>query len=600
MNSNIRMVEIATGHISNRSQVALVSEKGDYVFQPEDKTESYHSWYEFDEQLKQYIDSVGSIQGYNGSYYIDRIILDFDKKALDNDQLLESFKYFVNQRLMNDIGIPSDHFQIWFSGTGFHVEMCDYFGFTPSTTLPSVVRETLTNVFEECDSIYDGARLIRANWSYNAKGCTFKIPVSLEALNKLSIKEIITSSAKGKALGDYPYPDPLKDLEFDTFLSKHIVYPKLKNDKITVRSEFQTDPNSIVTCMQTVLGQNAPVGERNETMMRLASWMRRSGIPKMIVQNTIGQWSGLDKEAEEITNHIWTHGYQYGCNDHIMSKYCKPECIYFKHKDYSLHIESAKSLAKKFSDFINTDFSESAFNFADIYDVKDYWVFPGELVVITGDTGLGKSTFCQNLATKLPKLSCLFLSLENSYHLTYRRFAQITHSLEKKEIIDECRNAYPDVPPYDEAFKHIHIVCSSPEINKLRESIGQSRPKLVIVDTTDMIFVKGIYDEFTKMNEVINTLKDIAQNQECIIIAVHHVNKESMRDGISTITSLKGSTNVVQKADKVLALNGSINETQRSIHSLKARDEGFMRMMFNFHKPTMQFEQILDSEGFGV
>ena len=85
-----------------------ISEKGDYVFQPEDKTESYHSWYEFDEQLKQYIDSVGSIQGYNGSYYIDRIILDFDKKALDNDQLLESFKYFVNQRLMNDIGIPSD------------------------------------------------------------------------------------------------------------------------------------------------------------------------------------------------------------------------------------------------------------------------------------------------------------------------------------------------------------------------------------------------------------------------------------------------------------------------------------------------------------
>ena len=115
-------------------------------------------------------------------------------------------------------------------------------------------------------------------------------------------------------------------------------------------------------------------------------------------------------------------------------------------------------------------------------------------------------------------------------------------------------------------------LCEPPELGKLKESIARSKPRIVVIDTTDMIWVKGIHDEIGKMNEIINSLKSIAITQECIVIAVHHVNKEAMREGISTLTSLKGTTNVVQKADKVLAINGDINERMRSVHSEKARD----------------------------
>ena len=68
MDSDIRMVEIATGHVSNRNKVDPLSDVSKYRFGPEQKTEVYHSWYAFDEQLKQHINGVGTIQGFNGVY----------------------------------------------------------------------------------------------------------------------------------------------------------------------------------------------------------------------------------------------------------------------------------------------------------------------------------------------------------------------------------------------------------------------------------------------------------------------------------------------------------------------------------------------------
>ena len=157
---------------------------------------------------------------------------------------------------------------------------------------------------------------------------------------------------------------------------------------------------------------------------------------------------------------------------------------------------------------------------------------------------------------------------------------------------------YDPIVKYAEKFKHIHILYESPELSKLQETIARMKPQIVVVDTTDMVFVKGVHDELSKMNYIINGLKATAQNQDCIIIAVHHVNKQAMHDGVTTLTSLKGSTNVVQKADKVLALNGENNEDIRSIHSEKARDDGAMKLMFKFDKITMTFNQIVNPTGF--
>tara|TARA_R110002074_G_scaffold24853_1_gene73961 strand:- start:19691 stop:21535 length:1845 start_codon:yes stop_codon:yes gene_type:complete len=609
--NDIRMVEIATGHVSNRSQVSLLNDLPNYIFNKEARTETYHSWYVFDEQLSQHIKATGTIQGYNGVYYVNKIILDYDRKDLDDKNLHDAVKFLVNTEMINDLGIDEEHILIWYSGTGFHVEMPDLFGFKPSITLPSCVKETLTSLFPECDSIYDGARLIRANYSYNTKKGNFKVPFSVPQLNRLNMEDILDMSSNmegfelSKLSSIYKEWDKVKH-----YLSEHIRYPSFNSTSpTTVRTEFKIDPNSVVTCMQSVLGSTPPAGERNDTMMRIASWMRRNGMPMSVVEDTLAKWTGLNDEAKRCTQRVFDERYEYSCSDYIMSKHCKPNCIYFKHKDYNLNIMNPADMEDRYEEFMSKDFTNMAFNFADLYKLNaDFWVYPGELVVVTGNTGLGKSTWVMNLVSRLTNMSCLFLSLENSFHLTFRRFVQMTASLSKEDVMSAYQKPAQSIldfegkakPEYYKAFKHINILCESPELKKLQETIARLQPRIVVVDTTDMVWVKGQQDELGKMNDIINGLKSTAQTQECIIIAVHHINKQAMHDGVTTITSLKGSTNVVQKADKVLAINGDNNENLRSLHSEKARDDGNIKIMFDFNKRDMTFNQKLGNDGFVI
>ena len=600
MNSEIRMVEVATGHVSNRSQVIELSNVPSYIFPMEEETETYHSWYVFDEQLQQHIKNVGTIQGYNGCYYVNNIILDYDKKDLTDKQLYDAVHFLVNTEMIEDLGIKPEHINIWYSGTGYHIEMPNLFGFSPSTTLPAIVKETLTNVFPECDSIYDGARLIRAPYSYNEKLGNYKVLFTVDSFNFLDCKAISKASKNGFTMDELQGYVDIDWSNIEPYLKPYIKYPEIQqiSAKETVRSQFRLDPNSVVTCMQNVLAKKPITGERNITMMRIGSWMRRCGMPMAVVSHTLATWTGLKREAEECTKKIFEQGYEYGCTDVIMAKNCKPNCIYFKHKDYNMNVMNVDDLAEKFAEFVQKDFSSSAFNFKDVYQMpEDFMVLPGELVIVTGNTGLGKSTFVMNLVANLPTMNTLFLSLENTWHLTFRRFLQMTHGLTKQEAIDAFKNP-DDRAEFQKAFEHIQISCDPPELSRLVEGIARSKPKIVVVDTTDMIFVKGIHDEISKMNEIINGLKSVAQSQDCIIIAVHHVNKEAMREGISRITSLKGTTNVVQKADKVLAINGENNEIRRMVHSEKARDEGYMQLMFEFQKDMMQFNQVAGHGGF--
>ena len=599
--SDVRMVEIATGHVSNRSQVVELQDVSSYVFEPEKKTETYHSWYCFDEQLKQHIDSVGTIQGYNGAYYVNNIILDFDRKDLPDEALYNNVHWLVNNELIEDLDIKSEHIIVWYSGTGFHLEIPNLFGFIPSTTLPSVVKETLGAIFPQCDNIYDGARLIRAPFSYNTKRGNYKVPFSVEAFNEADMDIIVQASKEG-------FDDDEKQRVFnkdwgnvEPYLQSLIKHPQRNiSAKHTVRSKFRIDPNSVVTCMQNVVGSRPVVGERNETMMRIGSWMRRTGMPIDVVKHTLRTWSGLNGEADDCADKIFESGYEYGCNDYIMAKNCKPECIYFKHKDYTMNLLNVDDMAEQYAEFLQKDFTKSAFNFKDIYNLNDdFWVLPGELVVISGNTGMGKSTWVMNLATKIPHLPIMLLSLENHQHLTFRRFVQMCHNLSKEEAMEVYRD--PDKrQKYQKAFKHIQITCEPPELSRLVEGIARSKPKVVILDTSDMIWVKGMHDEIGRMNEIINGLKAVAQSQDCIVIAVHHVNKVAENTGIVKMGNLKGTSNVSQKADKVLVINGDRNERRRSLTVEKARDEGYMQMMFNFNPNTFMFEQIDGERGFNA
>lgn len=97
--------------------------------------------------------------------------------------------------------------------------------------------------------------------------------------------------------------------------------------------------------------------------------------------------------------------------------------------------------------------------------------------------------------------------------------------------------------------------------------------------------------DIEKQNNIIDGLKGIAQRNHTIVIAVHHINKVSASQGVVGLHSLKGSTNVVQKADKVLVVKGNRNEIHRVINSEKSRDEGRFEMIAEFDYNTFTFNK---------
>ena len=169
MATNERYVEVAAGQISKRGLVCKRNAVQTMLKSLKKTDEFFHSWYSFDKELESHIHDTGSIANFKGVHSLDEIILDYDLGNLTDSQLLELVRFAVQEDMINHYTIPQDWIQPWFSGTGFHVHLPNLFGFLPSTTLPSVVRATLTKYFSEADNIYDGARLIRASHSITKK-----------------------------------------------------------------------------------------------------------------------------------------------------------------------------------------------------------------------------------------------------------------------------------------------------------------------------------------------------------------------------------------------------------------------------------------------
>ena len=160
-------VEIAIGGVANRGNVIPYNELPNHVAGKKG-TEFYRSLFLYDNTFN------GKIKEYSGTYNIDEIVLDVDCKI--GDLSLEPVKNIVDF-LVKEL---DDNFEIWFSGTGFHMHLPDLFHIGNHVDLPNII-----------DNIYDRARLIRTKYSYNIKNNTYKIPVSIDMLNEFTYNEFV-------------------------------------------------------------------------------------------------------------------------------------------------------------------------------------------------------------------------------------------------------------------------------------------------------------------------------------------------------------------------------------------------------------------------
>lgn len=573
----MRYLEIALGAFTNRGKILPENELESYIKKAQElELPLFRSYFSYDESVLKHVNKT--LKAYPGIVYIDSLIFDIDK-AGDKDVYVHlRAKDFV-QNLINNWQLDKNTIGTWYSGNGFHIEIPNIFEFKP-TTDTETIKQTLTHYFPQGDNIYDKTRLIRVGDTINQKTNRYKILLTLEEFFDLPIEDIIALSKE---------PRGITKIQFNKFPT----FPELiiKTSKLSLHNQDdKNETTKIVTCMQKLYNRGANKGSRHTDMLRLASSWRRAGIPYSGIIAMLEKWAPTLETSEitHIVDGVFKQKYQYSCKDPVFEKYCDPKCIFYAKKNYSPEIHDSESLEKSYIKFIKTDFTNKSFDLAHIYALENkFEILPGELVMVIGDTKLGKSAWVQNICTNI-NLPILYLSLEMHERLTFRRFIQIAHHLSKEEV---NKHYDKEGKKLFEKINHIRIMSVAPELDAIKRLIADSEAKVIVIDVIDAIDVKGVQDD-NKITPIINELKNVAQQLDVIIIGIHHISKASARDSMLDIHSGKGSSSVEQKADKIIAIEGDRLKPYRQISSLGARDEHPFKIMTQMSSKTFEFRQV--------
>ena len=578
------------------SELDLLSEA--WLVQCE-KDQAHNSMFAFDyDELKEFLDQNSYMsKRFNGNVYMKTIILDFDGAAVDISQTLVEVRNYVRY-IMSYLDVPEEYLKVWFSGyKGFHVELDGrLFGIAPSTTLPEIMKAT---IYENMNhplidmSPVNTAGLIRAPYSKHKNG-TYKTLIPLSELfsqKAPAIGVLIGMEARIISL-EWPEEEP------EPVLRRIVAMPKLtrRNSENTTVSAH--DPTKLVTCMQLLISQGPKQGRRHQDILRLSSWLWRSGLPKEYAIKALSNWLP-EEELERIVSNTYEKGYTYGCKDQVMQEYCSASCIFNKKKDYSMYVQSHDELAKNLANYISLIDQGKGFNLYSLYEsqtTKEYRILPSSLTLVMADTGIGKSLFVQDMLVKMRRRT-LYLNLEMPEALVTRRFIQSANSMTKGEVEDAIRSG--QVLELASKLDWLKMVSDAPTLEAIERACMQYKPEFVVVDTTDGISVpEAGNNEMWHLRVIIEGLRKIAQSTNTTVFAIHHINKSGSRaisgeDFAETARSISlndatGNRSNVTKMDHVIAIEGERTSYMRRIKTIKNRDGEPMEINVKFDFPKMQ------------
>lgn len=581
--------ELAYERVSNRN-LLIEEELIDQAIEKArlNKKELYHSFYLYDEEVKQHFNNYKTIASFRGIVKLKHLIFDIDKQKDTDDFVLLRTRDFV-KTLQDEWGLYEEEISVWFSGRGYHIEIPEYFDFGIGEHVVGDVKHTINEYFPNVDSsLYDYNHLIRAPYSLNAKSNLYKIPLTHKELFQLSYEQIhdLARTNDIRKLDIYDSEIDYEQRKEELKWHSKIVHDKVMRQAIIDKNE----PTAIVTCMQNLWNRGAIEGKRHIELLRLTSAFRRQGVPKDAIVMLLLHWANTmsEYETKRVVDQVFKKGYVYGCDDHVMSANCDPKCIFYKNKNYTVSVNNTNELESELverminNNLVNIDLAR----FFQLH--KSYKVYEGEVVILIAETKLGKSTLFQNIAVSYPELSWLYLALENGKLLDIQRLVQLSNDLSEEQLIDKYKRGETGLTNY---IQHIQLVDDAMGIEDIRKVVIQTNAKIVVIDTLDQLTLKG--DGYTAQTELAaKELKNLAKQLKIIIFAIHHVSKQSSKDGDLNAHSGKGSSSLEQKADKLLGMTGHQDDSMRRVFSILARNATPFDVTMHFNKQTFRFKRL--------
>jgi len=587
-------VEFVTGDIKNRGHIVPVNQARINGVD----TECYRSLFLFDEKLKAYHDKTGSVAGYSGLHTADGLVFDFDGEPLDAVKIsvIDFVKY-----LEAFYELPVDYVRIAFSGNkGFHISIpfaavCD----NPKPTknfykiYKGIVQDIAGNDWKYLDtSIYEIRRIFRMTNTKHIKSGLYKIPLTFNELQSLSIDEI-------RELAKQPRKDfeqfPVSEISEVQALRD--LYGKWINHKFD-----EPKPEKINDTTFRDIFQSQPVGNRTHTVMKIVGHLIKSNTPEPLALEILKLWN--DKQDTPLPD----EKLQYTVSD-AFKRYHKP--IDGNLSDYFYSPERAYN--ERYKPYVKDSERTRVVTGFDKIDRYLRGLRAGEVLAIIGKTGNAKSAFVQNIAHNFAKQSgepVVFYSLEMPVVSVIERSFQIETGLSGYEVENETLRMLNGEP--SKLSMQANIVFSKlPNLYTIEksgltleqikqftrfgeESIYRKKTGLILIDYLSLLDGRG-KDIFEQTARLARELKDVAKELNVPVIFLSQVTKGKSQTDELELDSGRDSGAIAEGADFILGLwkNDETDEAiEYTLGVLKNRRGKTGKISVSMNRRSLQFTEV--------
>lgn len=184
---------------------------------------------------------------------------------------------------------------------------------------------------------------------------------------------------------------------------------------------------------------------------------------------------------------------------------------------------------------------------------------PGELALLIGDTGTGKTALLQNIAEHARPLPTILFELELPPELLYERFIALRTGWKCSQVEANYRDSNERMGAEHLALKFPHLfICTEARLSleqleryiiKSELKIG-SKPKVVLLDYIQLIDGKG--KRYERTSDAAEGLKVIAKTTKTIVIVASQVHRSEGEDPDINLHSGKDSGSLENSAGLVL------------------------------------------------
>ncbi len=230
-----------------------------------------------------------------------------------------------------------------------------------------------------------------------------------------------------------------------------------------------------------------------------------------------------------------------------------------------------------------------------------------ELVVITADTGQGKSTFARAWLREMvyQGIPSALISLEDPMSRAVKHFAAMETGMEIVELgSDEAKHIGAVLSAYPMFYLNHHGMIQDDLILKaIRYASQEKGVKFFVVDHLDYIRKNHAWskNESYVIGDFLRELSTVAQEEMVTIVLIVHPSKLAHKGEGSRpvgLDELKGSSSIKQEAASVLSVyRPNPGTTQTDVRFLKIREAAFGKnvggkISFYLHPKKFTYEEM--------